>query len=283
MSNAQSEAQRVKLSFGRSAKDYAKHGRLQKEVSQYLVHVFVPPDGGSPDGGSPDEGLPEAGSPGAGSAPRILDVGCGTGFTSVEIQAKWRDASLSAIDIAPEMAAQTKIAGIKNVAAGDAARLPFKASSFDLVISSLAFQWISHDERLFPAIARLLAPGGRLYFSTLGPGTLSELQQAYDQASRECTGKPALFRPMMGEDNLLELMARAGFVERFTMFKTMVRSYPSVQTLFKTLKGVGASMPGRPDNPPRRDVLKKTVEIYSSGNDPVEATYEVLYVSGRLA
>ena len=257
------QAQRVKLSFGRSAKDYAKHGTLQKEVSQYLVRVFVPPDGGS--------------------APRILDVGCGTGFTSVEIQEKWPDASLAAIDIAPEMAAKTKSAGINSVAAGDAARLPFKESSFDLIISSLAFQWISHDERLFPAIARLLSPGGRLYFSTLGPGTLSELQQAYDQASRVCTGKPALFRPMMGEDNLLELMSRAGFVDRFTMFKTMVRSYPSVQMLFKTLKGVGATMPGRPDNPPRRDVLKKTVEIYAPQNGSVEATYEVLYVSGRIA
>jgi len=263
MSDMQSGVRRVKLSFGRSAKDYAKHGTLQKEVSQYLVRVFVPPDGGS--------------------AHRILDVGCGTGFTSVEIQRKWPDASLAAIDIAPPMVVQTKSAGIKNVAAADAATLPFKKSTFDLVISSLAFQWISHDERLFPAIARLLSPGGRLYFSTLGPGTLSELQQAYDRASRECTGRPALFRPMMGEDNLLDLMARAGFIDRFTMFKTMVRRYPSVQTLFKILKGVGATMPGRPENPPRRDVLKKTVELYSRRNGSVEATYELLYVSGRLA
>ena len=256
-------SQRVKLSFGRSAKDYAKHGALQKEVSQYLVRVFLSPDVEAP--------------------ARVLDVGCGTGFTSLEIKRRWPSASLAAIDIASPMAMQAKSAGIKNVAAADAANLPFKEASFDLVISSLAFQWITHDERLFPAIARQLAPGGLLYFSTLGPGTLSELQQAYDQASRVCTGRPAQFRPMLGEDNLLDLMARAGFVDRFTMFKTMVRSYPSVQTLFKILKGVGATMPGRPDNPPRRDVLKKTVELYTPQNGSVEATYEVLYVCGRLA
>jgi malonyl-CoA O-methyltransferase len=196
---------------------------------------------------------------------------------------RWPDVSLAAIDLAEPMARQAKEAGINGVVTADAAEMPFRESSFDLIISSLAFQWISHDDRLFPGIASLLSPGGRLYFSTLGPGTLSELQQAYDLACRECTGRPASFRPMMGEDNLLELMARAGFDERFTMFKTVVRSYPSVQMLFKTLKGVGATLPGRPDNPPRRDVLARTVELYTRRSDAVEATYEVLYVTGRIA
>lgn len=254
---------RVKLSFSRSAKSYARHSELQKKLSEYLVRVFVPPGIASPE--------------------KILDAGCGTGFTSLDAKSRWPGSQLVAADIALPMAREAQKAGISNVTAADAAILPFKSGSFDLIVSSLAFQWASHDDRLFPELARVLSKGGQLVFSALGPGTLAELHSAYDKASRECTGKPAVFKPMMGKDNLMEKMAKAGFKDRFAMFKSVVRSYPSVQTLFKTLKGTGATLPGRPDNPPRRDILEKTVAFYSGSGGPISATYEVLYISGKLA
>lgn len=255
----------VKLSFSRSAKSYAKHSGLQKELSEYLVRVFA--------------------SPGSASPKKILDVGCGTGFTSLDAKNRWPSAELMAIDVAFPMAQEARKAGILDVAASDASRLPFKKGSFDLIVSSLAFQWASRDDRLFPELARVLVKGGRLVFSALGPGTLAELHSAYDKACIECTGKPAIFKPLLGKDNLMDKMAKAGFKDRFAMFKSVVRSYPSVQALFKTLKGTGATLPGRPDNPPRRDILEKTVTFYANadGGGPINATYEVFYISGKLA
>lgn len=255
----------VKLSFSRSAKSYAKHSGLQKELSGYLVRVFA--------------------SPGIASPKKILDVGCGTGFTSIDAKNRWPSARLLAIDIALPMALEAKKAGVPNATTADASILPFKNSSFDLIVSSLALQWASRDDRLFTELARVLVKGGQLVFSTLGPGTLAELHSAYDKACMECTGKPAIFKRLLGKNNLMEKMAKAGFTDRFAMFRSVVRSYPSVQALFKTLKGTGATLPGRPGNPPRRDILEKTIEFYASEGKggTIDATYEVFYISGKLA
>lgn len=255
--------QRIKLSFGRSAKSYDLHGTLQKEVSRDLVTDFIPATQQPP--------------------AQILDVGCGTGFTSLEIIRRWPQTKLTAIDLAAPMARQAKQAGVDNVAAANAGQMPFRNASFDMVVSSLAFQWITADERLFPELASLLTENGRLYFSTLCRGTLRELRMAYDKACRECTGKPAAFPQMISEKELMRKMESAGFKKRLTMQKTVLISYPSVQSLLKTLKGVGATLPGRPANPPRRDVLAKTAQLYPGKNGSVQATYEILYVTGRLA
>ncbi len=258
-----SSLQKVRRSFSRSAKSYDEHGSLQKEVSEYLIKVFVSPRISSP--------------------VKILDVGCGTGFTSLEAKKRWPGAGLTSIDIATPMVTESRKAGITNSAVSDASTLPFKDGEFDLIISSLAFQWASHDEKLFDELARVLKKDGNLVFSAMGPGTLAELHDAYDKASRECTGKPAVFRPILGEKNLVDKMRRAGFKDRFCMFQTLSRTYSSVEALFKTLKGTGATLPGRPENPPRRDVLNKTVSIYAGSGGPVDATYELIYISGTAA
>lgn len=263
MSDIESGLKSVKLSFGRSAKSYDLHGTLQKDVSHYLINDFIPATQESP--------------------ARILDVGCGTGFTSLEIKRRWPSAKLTAIDLAPPMAHRARQAGIEDVAAANAGQMPFGIASFDMVVSSLAFQWITADEALFPELAALLTESGRLYFSTIGKGTLTELRVAYDKACRECTGKPAAFPKMISEKELMRKMESAGFKKRLTMQKTIVKSYPSVQSLLQTLKGVGATLPGRPANPPRRDVLARTAELYPGKNGSVQATYEILYVAGRLA
>ncbi|GMT42022.1 MAG: malonyl-[acyl-carrier protein] O-methyltransferase [bacterium] len=251
----------VKLSFSRSAKKYAKYAALQKDVSMRLVKDFVPPAIDQPK--------------------KILDVGCGTGFTAMDAKRRWRNSGLAAVDIAAPMALEAKKAGISQAAVADAAVLPFKDGAFDLVVSSLVFQWAFFTGPLFDELARVMVKGGRIFFSTLGPGTLKELRDAYNTACLECTGKPALFKSMPGKDDLAEKMINAGFNEISSTFQTVVRSYPSVHDFFKTLKGTGATLPGRPENPPRRDVLAKTIERYSSSGSPVNATYEVIYISGR--
>lgn len=258
-----SSTDKVKRSFSRSAKSYSEHGSLQKDISRYLVKVFVSPKISAPK--------------------KILDIGSGTGFTSLEAKGRWKDAIITAVDIAAPMTAETKKAGILNAVNSDTTTLPFKDGTFDLIISSLAFQWIDDNVGLFNELARVLKKGGNLVFSTLGPGTLAELHEAYDKACRECTGKPALFRPSLGKDNLISKMQTAGFEDRFCMFQTVNQSYPSVNALFKTLKGTGAAMPGRPDNPPRRDVLQKTIANYAGSGGSVNATYELIYISGTAA
>ena len=51
---------------------------------------------------------------------------------------------------------------------------------FDVVIINLQIAWLDHTE-IFPQLRSVLAPGGKLFFSSLGPDTLIELHQAWEQ------------------------------------------------------------------------------------------------------
>jgi len=254
-------AGKVKRSFSKSAKNYARHAGLQREVSGYLVRDFA-----------------------LCTAPRtVLDIGCGTGFTSEEAAQRWPTALVAALDIAYPMAAETRRNGTALAVAADAVALPFREGSFDVAVSSLAFQWLfspGAGEGLFHGISRVLKSGGTLCFSTLAPGTLAELRKAYDQACRQCTGRGADFLPMPDAQNIERMMANAGFAAMRFKSQTIRRPYENVDGLFEILRGIGATAPGRPQNPPRRDVLDKTRLLYPSTGGLIHATYEVQYFQG---
>ena len=73
----------------------------------------------------------------------------------------------------------------------DAEKLPYRSESFDLVLSNLAYQWVPDRGQAFREVYRVLKPGGRFFFSTLGHGTLAELHASFCEAYRK-----------LGEDSL---------------------------------------------------------------------------------
>lgn len=100
-----------------------------------------------------------------------LDVGTGTGDGALAIAARYPDANVVGVDVAPRMIAQAErktpddLRGRITYRVADAAELPFDDASFDLVAHSnmLAF---------FDEVARVLRPGGHALFSfTAGPET----------------------------------------------------------------------------------------------------------------
>ena len=100
-------------------------------------------------------------------APRILEIGCGTGNLTVALVA--RGAAVTAVDCNPDMLAiaRTKRADgavtfheMAGVEIGDR----FPAASFDVVAASLVFSEMSEDEQRYVlrAAHKVLRPGGRL-------------------------------------------------------------------------------------------------------------------------
>ena len=91
----------------------------------------------------------------------VLDVACGTGVLFPDYQ-KRRVASLTGIDISPEMA---KIAAAKfpeaSVICGDVEETVF-SSQFDCVMAYNAFPHFPEPRRLIGVLAGLVKPGGRL-------------------------------------------------------------------------------------------------------------------------
>lgn len=98
---------------------------------------------------------------------RVLDIGCGLGYGSVELARA--AARVTAIDVDPEVlraASYGYAAPNLSYAAASATGLPFPDQSFDLIT---AFEVIEHLED-WPALLnearRLLAPGGQFVVST---------------------------------------------------------------------------------------------------------------------
>jgi ubiquinone/menaquinone biosynthesis C-methylase UbiE len=94
-----------------------------------------------------------------------LDIGCGTGFLSLELAA--RGHRVTGIDFAPAMLALAKKKAVEAGAAirfeeADAENLPFAPASFDLVITRHVLWTLPHPEAAIDEWIRVLRPGGRL-------------------------------------------------------------------------------------------------------------------------
>jgi 2-polyprenyl-3-methyl-5-hydroxy-6-metoxy-1,4-benzoquinol methylase len=106
----------------------------------------------------------------------ILDVGCGDGALASAL-CQSGAASVIGCDIDPMMIARAKDqAARQNAAIGysiaDAARLPFRSGSFDLVTIITVLTFVLHPECALREIVRVLKPGGRLIVGDLGKWSL---------------------------------------------------------------------------------------------------------------
>lgn len=115
-------------------------------------------------------------------ASRVLDVGCGRGGV---MELFWRDVKLP-VGVDPDLVSlyehRTRLPlpageggnrGLHGVRANSvpltcalAERLPFRDSTFDLVLALWVLEHLSEPERVFHEIARVLAPGGVFFFLT---------------------------------------------------------------------------------------------------------------------
>lgn len=94
----------------------------------------------------------------------VLDVGCGTGTLFATIAPEREDARLTGLDLSPAMLtrARDKVGPGAGWVCGDAARLPFRTGSFDLVFSLSALHHWADPAAGLGEIRRILRPGGRV-------------------------------------------------------------------------------------------------------------------------
>jgi trans-aconitate methyltransferase len=90
---------------------------------------------------------------------RILDIGCGTGYLTQQIQNQ--GAEVMGTDFSPEMIAQAK-ANYPDVsfAVADASNFSVE-EPFDAVFSNAALHWIHNQDGLMKSVYNALKPGGR--------------------------------------------------------------------------------------------------------------------------
>jgi len=102
----------------------------------------------------------------------ILDMPVGTGYFILDTAAQ-HDGVVVGVDIAEGMVLEAKAAakraGVTNLVAlrGDAHRLPFETGSFAVVLCWNGLQVIPGIEPTVVELARVLAPGGTMFVSTV--------------------------------------------------------------------------------------------------------------------
>jgi SAM-dependent methyltransferase len=102
---------------------------------------------------------------------RVLDVGCGTGGTTIEASSRVRPGgAVVGIDVSPPMLAFARERAASAGAAeaefveADAQIHAFEPGSFDVVMSRNGLMYFDDPHTAFANLARTLRPGGRLAF-----------------------------------------------------------------------------------------------------------------------
>jgi SAM-dependent methyltransferase len=136
-----------------------------------------------------DARLLEAGEVGA--ADHCLDIGCGTGATSLALAARAVDGSVLGLDLSGPMLAvardAAREAGADQVTfvQGDAQVHAFEPASVDVAVSRMGCMFFGDPAAAFANIGRALRPGGRLALSVWRDMAANEWVTAIDGALAE--------------------------------------------------------------------------------------------------
>lgn len=111
---------------------------------------------------------------------RILDLGCGDGVLTAQLQAS--GATLVGVDASPELVAAAVARGVDaHVVDGQA--LAFDAE-FDAVFSNAALHWMRQPDAVIDGVRRALMPGGRFVGEFGGHGNVAAIVTALRAALR---------------------------------------------------------------------------------------------------
>lgn len=116
----------------------------------------------------------------------VLDAGCGSGRVTAELVDRLPRGRVYAVDVAPSMAAHaSQMLGERaTVLCQDLVELELP-EKMDAIFSNATFHWIADHGRLFAALARALAPGGRLVAQCGGRGNIDAFRKAADAVAEQ--------------------------------------------------------------------------------------------------
>jgi SAM-dependent methyltransferase len=122
---------------------------------------------------------------GLGRAERALDLGCGDGRLTAELDA----AELTAADVSPVALerARARLAGARIVELEPDAPLPFDDGSFELVLAAETIEHVRDVQLVLWEIRRVLVPGGELALTTPATPALVRPEDPFSPHLRQFT------------------------------------------------------------------------------------------------
>ncbi|HEU4603706.1 MAG TPA: malonyl-ACP O-methyltransferase BioC [Steroidobacteraceae bacterium] len=250
------DPRRVRRAFDRAARTYDRAAAVQGEIRSRLLErldlIRLQPK-------------------------TVLDLGAGTGVGARALKDRYPAAQVIALDSSLGMLQRARIhqRWLKpfRTLAADAAKLPLREGSVDLVISNLMLEWCSQPDAVFRELRRVARPQGLVMFTTLGPDTLKELRAATTQV----WGQAQLHR-FIDMHDIGDALMRAGFADPVMDTETLGVTFASVRSLVDELKQTGAlsHRPLRPGLTSHRR-LRTLEDRFPPEKAPHRFTLEVVY------
>lgn len=238
--------QRIARAFDQ-APDYDRHARVQQHVAQALAARIAALD------------LPDC--------PRVLEIGCGTGFLTRALIDRGLRGHWTITDIAPEMVERCR------ARIGESPERHFDVldgehgapvdGPFDLICSSLSMQWFEDAPAALSRMYDWLAPDGHCLVTTLGAGSFSEWRAAH-QAQGLTPGTP----DFVPADAFAALEPAALHVEKH------VEQHENARAFLQALKGIGARVAAPHHRPLSPGQLRRVMACFEAAGSAV--TYEVV-------
>lgn len=170
---------------------------------------------------------------------RVLDLGGGTGSAAGRLERRFKGAHVVVADASLEMlrmaAAKRSLLSRRSVLQCNATALPCGTGSFDLAYSNLLLPWIDARPLLFAEVARVLRRGGLFIFSTMGPGSLAELRDAWASVDDGEHVNPFDDMHDVGDE-----LVRTGLCDPVLDIDYLNVSYRDTAALFRDLTLLGA-------------------------------------------
>ena len=234
-----------------AARDYDGQARVQRAVAEQLAARIAGLD------------LP--------SFPRILEIGCGTGFLTEALLRHGIGGEWLVTDLAADMVARCR------ERVGDAPNrrfavldgeygVPEGGLGFDLICSSLAMQWFDDLESGLTRLLGWLAPGGHCLFTTLAEGSFAEWRGAHAAEGLEA-GTPAY--PAAGDLCAMLPAAQAGAHD----LADHVEQHAGALDFLHSLKAIGAGTAAPGHHPLAPAALRRVMRRFEAGGARV--TYQV--------
>ncbi len=257
---AQDAAYRVRRAFARAARRYDEVSRVYEEIGRRLLTHLDPI---------------------AIEPALVLDVGCGTGTGTALLASRYRRARICAMDCAWPMlevakSKAPKLFSRQRFVCGLAECLPLRDRCVNLVHANLLLPWCFNLEAPLREFARVLAPGGLLLLSSLGPDTLIEMRRVW--AQRE---EPDAVSGLLDMHDLGDALVAAGLADAVMETERLTVQYLSAEAVIDDLVRSGAWV-ARSRRPARHGARENFASLRRRYLDmraaaPIDVTVEIVY------
>lgn len=241
--------EKIAQSFGKAHQSYDQDSPVQRWCAQKLCDLVS------------QSALPKDAN--------CLEIGCGTGHLTHLITNAIPNGDWLITDLSEQMlkTCRARIGEKPSYRLMDGEH-PDLVDKYDLIVSSLAFQWFDDLPAAIEKLRKHLTPKGQLFFTTLGAHSFYEWTDAMERA-----GLSSGMHDYPSSDQLNDLIQGAEFTS-----VAKVQEYPNAIGFLKALKAIGAQQPRKGYRPASAGQLRRALSEMDNENSTM--TYNVIF--GRV-